>query len=36
VARLDSPIADVLPERLERKKIAVIAVRQGRQFRQSA
>jgi polar amino acid transport system substrate-binding protein len=25
VARLDSPIADVLPERLERKKIAVIA-----------
>ena len=25
VARLDSPISDVLPERLERKKIAVIA-----------
>ena len=25
VARLDSPIGDVLPERLERKKIAVIA-----------
>jgi polar amino acid transport system substrate-binding protein len=25
VARLDSPINDVLPERLERKKIAVIA-----------